>query len=238
MPEDARNRVNDGVAASGKRQVRKADHLAPRELPATKRHLREQAEKIIAGGCLRAIKAGVEIGVQCGGLRLAIAAVEDMHPPADPAVGLGLGHVEEHGQRPRLERECEALHDLVRLVGERLLDEACHDRLDSFQVGRLPGPEKQRLDELPVFRVVGRIGLDWQLPVVPQVLLRGDRHTKGRIGAERSPVLGRPPDLLVPQQHGDGLVAGRNWQDALLLPGVAERVGKFVAHPGVALVIG
>ena len=86
--------MDDRVAAAGKGEIGKAEHLGSGQSPATEGRLGEEAEKILPRSRRGAVEAVPEIILELTGLRQAVAAVEDMHAPADPDVGLGFGHVE------------------------------------------------------------------------------------------------------------------------------------------------
>jgi len=217
MAEDAGHRVDDRVAAAGEGEVRESHQLAPRERPVAEAGFDEQAEEVVPGLRVSEVEALVQVGIESAGLRFPVWTVKHVHAPGDPAVGLGLRHVEEHGQGPRLQRQRELRHHLRRLASQRLADQPVDDRPDAGGIVRRAGPEEERLDEGPVVGVVWRIGLDRQLAIRPQRLLRRDRHAVGRVGTEGLPVPCRPANILVPQEHRDRLARIDDRQHAVVL---------------------
>jgi hypothetical protein len=114
-------------------------------------------------------------------------------------------------------------------VAERLREQPLGDRLDPGDEGRLLRPEEERLDELAIVGLLGRIGLDRQLPHTSQMLLRRDRHAIRGVGTERVPVLGGLAHVLVPEDHGDRFAIGREAEHALSAAGLTEGIGN-VTH--------
>ena len=237
VADRAGDRVDDRVAAAGEGEIGEAEHLGAVERPAAEARLREEAEEIVARGSLGPIEAVVEVVVELAGFGEAVVAMEDMDSPADPNVGFRLGHVEEDGERQRLERQGEPFDDLDRVAGERLVKEAGDDPVDAADEGRLLGPEEEGFDEPAVVGVVGGIEFDRQLADAAELLLRRDRHPERGVGAEGMPVLRGPANLLVAEDHRDLISLKRTAEHAVSLTGLAEWIVDR-GHEGASAAVG
>ena len=153
--------------------------------------------------------------------------MKDMHPPADEQVCLRLGHVEKDRERLRLQRQRKTFHDLDRVGREALRQQSVGDILHPRHERRLLRPEKKRLDELAIVGLIGRIDLNGQLPDAAEAFLRRDRHPEWRVRAEGLPVLRRPADVRVPQDHRNHFVAGRQTEHARGTALLAKWVGDL-----------
>ena len=227
MVDDAGDGMDDRVAATGEREVGKSHHLRAGERAAAVGGLREEAEEIVARvGCCP-VELGLVVGLQARPLT-PTGAVEDMDPPADPDFGFRLRQIEQHSQRPRLQGQCKTIDYLERIAGKRLAEHVVDERFDAGLECRFPGPQKKGIDELSVVGVLRGIDFDRQLPHRAEILFRGHRHAKRRIGAEGFPVLRRPPHILVAQDHEDLLAAIRTGENPVCLPFLAKGIGEIV----------
>ena len=165
VADGAGDRVDHRVAAPREHQVGEAELLGAGERPSPIRHPRQQAVEVVArrrGGLVELL---VEIPFEILSLLRAVPPVmEDVHAPADEPLGLGLVHAEEHREGPRLQRQGEVAHHLDRVAGERLREQPLGDRLDPGEERGLLRPQEEGLDELAILGLLGRIGLDGQLP--------------------------------------------------------------------------
>ena len=146
---------------------------------------------------------------------LPICDVKDLNPPTDKEIRLRLGHVEQDRERLRLQRQRKPLHDLDRITvqgtGQQPVGELLHPR----HKRRLLRPQEKGLYQLPIVSLLGGVHLDGQLPHRADILLRRDRHPKRRVGTVGMPVLRRPADILVPQDHRNDFLVGRQTEHAI-----------------------
>ena len=155
--------------------------------------------------------------------------LEDVNAPADPGVRLGLGHVQQVGQRARLHRQRELVHHLDRFPAQRLGQLLRDQRLHLRDHLGLLGALEERLDDGAILRVLRRIGLDRQLAHRADLLLRRNRHAKRRVRAEGLPILRRLAHVRVAQDHGNRLALERALKDAGVVPGFAKWI-RDMAH--------
>ena len=227
MVDDAGDGVDDRVAATGEREIGKPHHLRAGQWASAVSRLRKEAEEIIARIGFCPIELGLVIGLQARPLTPA-GAVEDMDSPADPDFGFRLRQIEQHRQRPRLQWQCKTIDYLERIAGKRLAEHVVDERFDAGLECRLSGPQKKGIDQLPVVGVLRGIDLDRQLPHRAEILFRGHRHAKWRIGAEGFPVLCSPPHILVAQDHENLLAAIRAGENPVGLSLLAKGIGEIV----------
>jgi len=115
---------------------------------------------------------------------------------------------------------------------ERVVEQPADQGFDPHDAGGVLRALEKGIGDLPVVGMLGRIGLDRELPHRAHVLFRGNRHAERRVGAERLPILRRAPHVLVAQEHEDVLAVEGTFKDAGFLAGGTEGVGGRIHRSG------
>src|SRR5437763_41142 len=98
-----------------------------------------------------------------------------------------------------------------------MIEQARDERLDLNDVFGFVGTFEERLDDISVLGVRGRIDFDGKLPDATDVFLGRDGHAARGVGAEGGGVAGSFAEVFMPENKGD-VFAVHVWpEDAGLL---------------------
>src|SRR5262245_40186894 len=222
--DDGGDTMNDGIPSARKNEIRETHHLFACEPSPAVSSLHQRAEQILTRIPFSSIELPAQVVLKHDRFFKPVTTLENMDSPANICVRLRLRHIQQIREGPRLYGQRKIVDDLHRLPSQpfrqHLPDQSGYP---CYHV-RLLGSQKKWLYNRTIFGVLGRVGLNRQLPHRPYLFFRGNRHSKGSVRAVCLPIFGRLAHVGMAKNHRQSFSLEGTKQDTILFSGFTKRV--------------